>query len=76
MVAAAFYHWNDRQSLGVSVAIAHRHRVSMDEIRRWSVAERAVEGLTEFLDELRRTHRLPACGRAGSGRPLRRGTRR
>jgi hypothetical protein len=74
MVAAAFYHGNDRQNLGVFIAIARRHRVSMDEIRGWSIAERVADGVTEFLDELRRTHRARA--RAGNGRALRRGARR
>jgi hypothetical protein len=36
---AAFYHWNDRQSLSVAVAIARRRHVNRQAIRRWSVRE-------------------------------------
>ena len=36
---AAFYHWNDRQSLAVAVEIALRNRVNLAAIRRWSAAK-------------------------------------
>ncbi len=52
---AAFYHWNDRGSLAVAVAIARRRRVDLRLIRRWSVAEQSLAGFQEFLGELRRT---------------------
>ena len=38
----AFYHWNDRQALKFAVAIAHRHRVNLTSIRRWSKREGAL----------------------------------
>ncbi|OLC12525.1 MAG: hypothetical protein AUH29_16175 [Candidatus Rokubacteria bacterium 13_1_40CM_69_27] len=63
---AAFYHWNDRQSLEVAVAIARRHRLRMDGIRRWSVAERSADRFAEFLQELRRA----GTRRARRGRAL------
>jgi hypothetical protein len=50
---AAFYHWNDRQSLQVAVSIALRNRVSLVAIRRWSRAEGAEQGFKEFLAELK-----------------------
>ena len=50
---AAFYHWNDRQSLAVAVAIALRNRLNLATIRRWSVAERAEPAFEEFLAALR-----------------------
>ena len=49
---AAFYHWNDRQSLAVAIAIAHRNRVNLAAIRRWSVAEGAAGRFTEFAREV------------------------
>ena len=52
---AAFYHWDDRQSLSVAVAIARRHRLDLDVIRRWSMAEGHPERFEEFLAELDRT---------------------
>ena len=51
---AAFYHWNDRQSLRVAVWIATRQRVSMTRIRRWSLAEGFAERFEEFRLEVRR----------------------
>lgn len=50
---AAFYHWNDRQSLAVAVSIALRNRVKLAAIRRWSVTEGAEHRFDEFVAELR-----------------------
>ncbi len=52
---AAFYHWNDRQSLAAAVAIAVRNRVAFGKIRGWSRNEGHAEGYLLFLAELRRT---------------------
>jgi hypothetical protein len=49
---AAFYHWNDRQSLEAAVRIALRNTVDMKKIRTWSKREGASEGLAIFLREL------------------------
>lgn len=45
---AAFFFWNDRQSLRVAVSIAKRHRVDLDVIRRWSAAEGKSPAFDEF----------------------------
>lgn len=37
---AAFYHWNDRQSLEQALLVARAHRINVEEIRRWSKSER------------------------------------
>jgi hypothetical protein len=42
---AAFYFWNDQQSLAQAVMVARRRRVNMREIRRWS---RALDMLDKF----------------------------
>jgi hypothetical protein len=36
---AAFYHWNDRQSLEQAVLVAHAQRIDLDDIRAWSKCE-------------------------------------
>ena len=54
---AAFYHWNDRQSLAVAVAIARRNRLHLDVIRRWSRTEGHEERFEEFLSEVDRKPR-------------------
>ncbi len=51
---AAFYFWNDRQSLAAAVAIALRRRVSFRKIREWSRTEEQVGRYDAFLHELRR----------------------
>jgi len=68
---AAFYHWNDRQSLGNAVRIAARHRVRMSAIRRWSSAEAALVRFEEFrleLDRLRTRRARPARSRVAPRR--------
>lgn len=54
---AAFYHWGDRQSLAVAVAIARRNRVSLAKVRAWSRNEGQREGYEVFLAELARARR-------------------
>jgi hypothetical protein len=52
---AAFYFWNDLQSLAAAVAIAVRNRVAFAKVRAWSQKEGHPDGYTMFLTELRRT---------------------
>lgn len=54
---AAFYHWNDRQSLRVATWIARRNRVSYRTIRQWSVAEGFDDRYREFLASVKRSGR-------------------
>lgn len=70
---AAFYHWNDRQSLGVAVAIAVRNRVSLAKIRDWSRSEGHEDRFKVFTFELGRA-RVAARTRRGAS-PSQRRTR-
>jgi hypothetical protein len=36
---AAYYHWGDQQSLLQASLVAQQHKINVDEIRRWSLAE-------------------------------------
>ena len=36
---AAFFHWNDRQSLEQAILVGMRKRIDLGEIRKWSVRE-------------------------------------
>jgi hypothetical protein len=54
---AAFYHWNDRQSLDAAVRIALKNRVEIDRIRAWSAQEGASERFAEFAAELERARK-------------------
>ena len=49
---AAFYHWNDRQSLAAAGAIALRNRLALGKVRNWSRREGHLEGYVIFLAEL------------------------
>jgi len=52
---AAFYHWDDRQSLETAIAIAKRHRVNQARIRAWSAREGAAGKYAEFVSALNAT---------------------
>jgi hypothetical protein len=54
---AAFYHWNDRQSLKAAIAIGRRHRIDLQAIRAWSTREGALQRFEEFGADLRRERR-------------------
>ncbi|MGH7726333.1 MAG: hypothetical protein ACREOU_12975 [Candidatus Eiseniibacteriota bacterium] len=54
---AAFYHWNDRQSLQVAIRIALANRLEWRRIRQWSEDEGFAARYEEFLAELRRERR-------------------
>ncbi len=72
---AAYYHWNDRQSLDTAARIAARHRVNLRRIREWSSREGASDRYDEFLRILK--ERRVAGGRTGgSGGSRRTGRRR
>lgn len=51
---AAYYHWNDRQSLAVAARIAARHDLDLERIRRWSDDEGHAERFEEFRSEATR----------------------
>ncbi len=51
---AAFYHWNDLQSLAAAAEIASRNRVSYAKIRGWSRKEGHLRGYEQFISEVRR----------------------
>lgn len=51
---AAFYHWEDRQSLEVAVMIALQNKIDWAMIEAWSKKEGAAELFTEFREAARR----------------------
>jgi hypothetical protein len=40
---AAYYHWGDQQSLFQATLVAQRNKISLNEIRKWSLAEGKLE---------------------------------
>jgi len=61
---AAFYHWNDRQSLATAVEISRRRKVNIEAIRRWSTREGATDKFQAFLESLGRVR----GGKSGAGK--------
>ena len=59
---AAFFHWDDRQSLSVAVEIASHHPVDLDLIGRWSASEGNTDRFQEFREALssKEARRIPA----------------
>ena len=51
---AAFYHWNDRQSLEQAILVCLDKEIDMGEIEKWSVKEGMAEKFEAFRDSLRR----------------------
>jgi len=49
---AAFFHWNDRQSLDQAVMVSRSQKVDLIEIMRWSANEGYPDKYKEFLDLL------------------------
>jgi hypothetical protein len=60
---AAFYHWNDRQSLDAAIAIAVRNRIRMAKVREWSCAEGHARLYRTFVKELAIARKARTHGR-------------
>lgn len=45
---AAFYFWNDRQSLQQALSVAQHHQFNIESIRNWSAQENMSEKFEEF----------------------------
>jgi len=45
---AAFYHWNDMQSLEQAILVAKTQKINLGEIERWSKKEMMAEKFSEF----------------------------
>lgn len=54
---AAFYHWNDRQSLVAAIEIGRRRKVDIETIRKWSAREGATAKFQVFLQSLARARK-------------------
>lgn len=51
---AAFYHWNDRQSLEQAILVCRDNETDMSEIKRWSLKEGMKDKYSTFLGILKR----------------------
>lgn len=51
---AAYYHWNDRQSLQQAILVAQTCDIDLDEIERWSIKEGKSREFANIRGRLRR----------------------
>jgi len=49
---AAFYHWNDRQSLEQAVLVCKEVQVDLKEVERWSINEGMSDKHEKFIERL------------------------
>ena len=50
---AAYYHWNDRQSLEQALLVAENHPIKLNEVKKWSKNEGETSKFQEFLDGIK-----------------------
>ena len=51
---AAFYHWNDRQSLDQALMVCKEQKVNLNELKRWSKNEGMINKFFDFKKELKK----------------------
>jgi len=52
---AAFYHWNDRQSLEQAVLVCKAIEIDLKEVERWSINEGMSDKYEKFIERLSET---------------------
>jgi len=55
---AAYYHWNDRQSLEQALLVCRAKPFDLEEIRRWSAKENMTDKFDAFRTRLKRKRRF------------------
>jgi len=50
---AGFYHWSDDQCLEQAIAVALRHPIDLERVRKWSTRESAASKFEQFLGRLK-----------------------
>jgi hypothetical protein len=50
---AAYYHWDDQQSLLQAILVAQRNKINVDEIRRWSRVEGKLQEFEKIKNKLK-----------------------
>jgi hypothetical protein len=50
---AAYYHWDDPQSLEQALMVARKQKVDLNEVRRWSKVEGHAEKFERFLERIK-----------------------
>ncbi len=49
---AAYFHWDDEQSLTQAVWVASKNDIDIDNIKKWSIKEQSLEKFNKFINTL------------------------
>lgn len=55
---AAYYHWNDQQSLDQALMVARKQKIKLSEIKKWSEGEQSLEKFNRFRYLLKKTKNI------------------
>ena len=50
---AAYYHWDDEQSLQQAIWVAQQNEINFDDLKNWSAKEKSLLKYTNFLNGLK-----------------------
>lgn len=50
---AAYYHWDDNQSLTQAIWVAKKNDIDIQEIKKWSKKEKSLDKFLNFLDAIK-----------------------
>jgi len=50
---AAYYHWDDEQSLQQAVWVAQQNSVNLESIKEWSIKENSEQKYLNFFNKLK-----------------------
>ncbi len=50
---AAYYHWDDEQSLTQAIWVAQQNKVNINEIKKWSEQEKCLDKFNIFINSLK-----------------------
>ncbi|MFW6134868.1 MAG: hypothetical protein ACOC5R_04770 [Elusimicrobiota bacterium] len=51
---SAFYHWADTQSLKQAIMVARKQKIDLNEVKKWSKEENALEKFDKFIELLKK----------------------
>ena len=49
---AAYYHWNDPQSLDQAISVARKQKINLSDIKNWSKKENSLNKYNKFTEQL------------------------
>jgi len=50
---AAYYHWDDNQSLTQAIWVAKKNDIDIQEIKKWSKKEKSLDKFLNFLEAIK-----------------------